>query len=471
MTLLLPTLLTVLAATPDAHAADFSGRIRRIRIRENQNDTSFRTIVSTESGDPSDPGSVEVAVEGLESGETSVVAGTAKKTRVIAHASATFARVRPIETVYMMTAQMRGLADPTLTLDWTVELERCEADCAWTEEVLDDGTVARARLTVTEQADGTEQLTTDLRLVPEGDLDFSLESVLLASDDADGDGVADESVEGDLGEGPLYRTRWISKKWSTTDDAVQLDATLANPDGTVDSLTDFAVLDLGGETGLVEATIQPRRKGGYKVNLWTQATADAPVGSVFAEVSDSDSDDVLAELDLDAPVQTTAILTASLPPSLLDGEKVTATIWLYAGEEELLGEALTFVLADGVLDASFTEGSRVELHKAGVYALDDGSYELSFSVVGADADLVSSGYVDISARSTAGGVDAAVELVWQRWTGVVDTDAAPESFGFDAEVRDGEGVGVDGWVFDIQAQYGTGTRSSAGRSNHKAELL
>lgn len=472
MTLLIPSLLTLLAAVPDAHAADFSGRVRRIRIRENNNDSNFRTIVQTESSDASDPGSVGITITGLETGEQATPTTTAKKTRVLATATASFSRVRPIETKYTMTAQMRGVADPTLVYDWVVELDRCQADCPWFEEILDDGTVAGVKLTVTEEADGTESVAAELRLVPQDHMIWTFShDQRIAVDDADGDGVPDETVDADLGEGPVYRTRWASTRWSTPDAALQIEATLTNPDGTVDSLSDFAVLDLGGETGLVEASIKPRKRGGYKVNLWTQATADAPVGSVFAEVSDADSDEVLAELDLDAPVETTAILSSALPATLLEGEKVAATVTLYAGAETLLSTSLSFVLAEGLLDASFTDDGIVALHKAGLYVADDGTYELAFSVTGTDAELVTGAVIDVSTRTTLDSVDGAVESVWQRWTGVVDTDTTPESFSFDTEVRDGDGVGVDGWAFDIQAQFGTGTRSTAGQANNKAELL
>jgi hypothetical protein len=463
-------LLTLLAAVPEAHAADFSGRIRRIRIRENQNDTSFRTIVQTESGDPDDVGELSVTVESLDSGETSTVTARVKSTRVLTTATLT-GRVRPLEDIYNITATMRSVADPTLTTDWTVDLDRCESDCAWTEEVLDDGTVARARLSVVPQEDGTEDVTIDLRLVPGNTIEWYHEGVAVAGDDADKDGVSDESFDADLGGGPIFRTRWITKPWSTTDGAVQLDATLTNPDGTTDTFTDFVVLDLNGETGLVEATIKERRKGGYKVNLWTQATADAPVGSVYAEVSDTESEEVLAELDLDTPVETTTILVAALPSSLIEGEKVATTISLYAGDEELLSESLTIILAEGTLTTTFAEGGSVALHKAGIYVTEDGDYELAFSVIGADAELVDSAFVDISTRTTVGSVDAAVETLWQRWAGVVKTDEAPETFSFDAEVRDGDGVSVDGWSFDIQALFGTGTRSTTTQANNRAELL
>lgn len=471
MTPLLTGLLAVLSASPDAQAADFSGRVRRIRIRENNNDSNFRAVVQTESGDPADPGSLAVAVEGLESGKTWTLSAKAKKTRVLATATASFARPRPIETVYTMTATMRGLADPTTTSSWSLSLPRCEADCAWTEEVLADGTVARARLTVTEEADGSEALSAELRLLPQGELDLSLEGVLLESDDADGDGLADESADADLGEGPVYRTRWLSEAWSSTDDALQLEAVLTNPDGSTDSLADFAVLDLGGETGLAEAAVKPRRKGGYKVSLWTQATGDAPVGSVFAELSDADTDEHLGELDLDAPVETTAVLTAALDPSLSQGEKVGLTVHLYAGEELLLSEPLTAVLAEGLVDATFSEGGAVALSKVGLYPTDDGGLALSFSVTGADADLVDLSVVDLTSRTAEGSYEATVELLWQRWAGVLDTDASPEALGFEAEVRDPDGVSIDGWVFEVQARYGTGTRSTAGTAKQKAELL
>ena len=478
MTLLLPSLLTLLAVSPDANAADFSGRIRRIRIREASDNSSFRTIVQTESGDPTDPGSLEVTVTGLDTGKEITLSGTAKKTRVLATATGSFSKVRPIETKYTMTAQMRGVQDPTLTYDWSVELERCTADCAWTEEVLKDGTVAGVKLTVTEEADGSESFSAQLRLVPGDQVTWtSTSSLELSTPDEDGDGVPDETAKGDLGAGPVYRTRWATPSRYTFDDSAGQDssvgilAVLTNPDGSTDSFADFAVLDLNGETGLAEATIKARKKGGYKVNLWTQATADVPVGSVFVEVSDSDSDEVLGELDIDAAVETTAILTAALPSTLVEGEKVAAAVVLYSGEEKVVSENLTFVLAEGTLSATFTEGGTVSLYKAGVYLADDGTYELSFSVVGSDAELVDSGFVDVSARTTAGSVDATVETLWQRWTAVLDTDSAPETFGFDAEVRDSEGVSVDGWVFELQAQFGTGTRSTASSAGSKPELL
>ncbi len=466
--LALLTLLAVVTVTPVASAADFSGRVHRIRIREEQGGTSFRTVVNTDSGDPSGTGSMDVTVHGLSTGETSVVTARAKKTRVLATATATFARAQPYEKKYTIIASMRGVADPVQTFSWSQVLDRCAADCPWTEDTLPDGTAVRVKLTATEQPDGSDSLSADLRLVPGDVVTWTYEGVQIAAVDT----TSEEVVAADLGEGPVYRTRWLSKPWSTTDDAVQIDVALLNPDGSTDSVSDFAVLDLGGETGLAEATIKPRARGGYKANFWTQATGDVPVGSVFAELTDADTDEVLGELDIDSPAETTAILSAGLPAALVPGQLVTGTVTLYAGTKVYLAEALSFDLMAGTLDLAFPSDGPVALHRAGVYALADGSWELAFSVVGANAELITHAVVVVN---TAPGswsiVNAAIESLWQRWSGVVQTDAAPQTFGVDAQVRDLEGVPVDGWVFDVQARFGTGTRSTAGNANNRAELL
>jgi hypothetical protein len=63
---------------------------------------------------------------------------------------------------------------------------------------------------------------------------------------------------------------------------------------------------------------------------------------------------------------------------------------------------------------------------AGVYEAADGSFELAFSVVGADAELVTGAAVDVSTRTTLG---------------------------------------------DVEARFGAGTRSTAGTAKQEAELL
>lgn len=478
MAMILHTVLPLLLAGPPAHATEAPGRIRRIRIREQADGANFRAVVQTESGDPTDPGALSVTVSGLETGATATLSGRARSTRVMATGTASWAgKARPIEHLYTMTAQMRGVADPTQTYDWTAEIARCTADCAWAEELLGDGTVAQARVTFEVADDGSDTLVADLRIIPpsgsRGAVAWTLDGVVFEGDDVDGDGVADEAAEASLGTSLVYRTRWTTPNLPDDglDAALQIDATLTNPDGSIDALTDFTVLDLGGETGLLEASSRARRRGGYRIDLYTQSTGDDPVGSVFAEITDADSDEVLGELDLDTASETVSILTARLPSTLVSGERVGATVTLYAGDQPLLAEALTFSVTAGTLSATFGDSADLALHVAGIYALDDGSFELSFSVVGTDAVWVDAAVVELSARMTAGTVDGAVESRWQRWTGVLDTAATPSRLGLDVEVRGDDGVGLDGWEFDIQAQYGTGTRSSAGQARQKAELL
>ncbi len=466
--LALLTLLAVVTVTPVASAADFSGRIRRIRIREETGGTSFRTLVQTESGDPSGTGSMDVSVTGLETGDTSVVKTKSKETQVLATATASFARAHPYEKKYTVIVSMMRLADPTVTVPWTVQLDRCAADCPWIEDTLPDGTAVRVRLTTTEQLDGSDMLSADLRLVPGDVVTWTYGSVQFESADE----LGDEVVAGDLGEGPVYRTDWRSKRWSSADDAVQIDVSLLNPDGSTDAATDFAVPELGDETGLVEATIQPRAAGGYTADFWTQATADAPVGSVFAEVSDADTDEVLGELDLDSPAETTAILSTALPAALVPGQSVTATVTLYAGGKLYLAESLSFDLVPGTLDLSSASDGPVALHRAGVYALADGSFELAFSVVGDAAELITHAVVVVNVAVGSWSIlDAAVETQWQRWSGVVQTSAAPKSFGVDAQVRDLEGFTIDGWNFDVRARLGFGTRQTASQADGRTELL
>ena len=467
--LALLTLLAVVTVTPVASAADLSGRIQRIRIRDKDKDAfEYRTLVQTESGDPSGTGSMDVTVTGLETGDTSVVKTKSKKTQVLATATARFARNKPYEKKYTVIVSMRSLAAPTVTVPWTVQLDRCEADCLWTEDTLPDGTAVRVRLTTTEERGGSDELTADLRVAPAGSPEWTFASVQFETVDE----LADEVVAGDLGEGPVYRTNWRSKRWSTADDAVQIDVALLNPDGSTDAASDFAVLELGDGSGLVEATIQPRALGGYTADFWTQATPDAPVGSVFAEVSDADTDEVLGELDLDSPAETTAILSTALPAALVPGQPVTGTVTLYAGSKLYLAESLSFELVPGTLDLASASTGPVALHQAGVYALADGSFELAFSVVGDAAELITHAVVVINMAVGSWSIlDAAVETQWQRWSGVVQTSATPKSFGVDAQVRDLDGGWIDGWTFDVQAQFGTGTRSTAGSSSTKAELL
>jgi hypothetical protein len=478
MNRLLACLALTLALAPIADAADFTGRIRRIRIREDQNDTSVRTIVATESGQPADFSTLDVAVMDLGSGEVHALSGTPRTTT--AHAIARGAlpkRPRPLEKVYTITASMRPVGDPTATSFVSFDVRDCGNDCV-REQTLENGAVLGVRLRSEVHPDGSEDLTASLRVVrgssaTAGRFDAAewvIDGFTIGGEDVDGDGIPDASADLDLGEGTVYRTRWATPLWPAAT-AVEVQATLTNIDGSSDSFTDFQMLDLMGETGLAEAAIRPRNRGGYKLNLWTQATGDVPVGSVFAEVSDSESDEVLAQLDLDSPVETTTIVVATLPSTLTPGERVSAAPVIFDGTAYYDLPPFTFQATPGLVDATFGGEGAVRLFKAAVYEADDGSYELAFSLVGEDAERVESATVSVNARTTAGSVDAAVETRWQRWTGVFTPDAEAETFGLSTQVRDGEGNTVDGWDFDIQARFGFGTRSTASQADGKSELL
>ena len=102
--------------------ADFTGRIRRIRIRENQNDTSFRTVVVVVGDTNQEVKFVEVKFDNPEqvpAPTPTVMVPTQtrynpeKEVSRFVYKPLTFANgAKPIETKYTMTAQMKA-ADGT----------------------------------------------------------------------------------------------------------------------------------------------------------------------------------------------------------------------------------------------------------------------------------------------------------------------------------------------------------------------
>ena len=97
--------------------ADFTGRIRRIRIRENQNDTSFRTVVVVVGDTNQEVKFVEVKFDNPEQVPaptptvmvpTQTSYNPEKEVSRFVYKPLTFANgAKPIETKYTMTAQMK----------------------------------------------------------------------------------------------------------------------------------------------------------------------------------------------------------------------------------------------------------------------------------------------------------------------------------------------------------------------------
>ena len=112
--------------------ADFTGRIRRIRIRENQTDTSFRTIVVVAGDTNNDVAYVEVKMNASDVNPTPIPAiqyATRVKTNEkgvsrYVYSPVTFEKgIRPIEKIYTVTATMLAKDGTPLAPPQAMEVE------------------------------------------------------------------------------------------------------------------------------------------------------------------------------------------------------------------------------------------------------------------------------------------------------------------------------------------------------------
>ncbi|MEZ4322328.1 MAG: hypothetical protein R3F61_32945 [Myxococcota bacterium] len=420
-----------------------ASEVRRVRIDDTQEEGVLRTIVQTESSDVGDPGSLVVSVTGLDSGEVLTFRGRAKSTesRSTAEITGSFGGAG--------TLVLTWSEDPTLVETVAFDGSGCEDGCDWQDAVLLDGSKVRVRPTLTVDADGTAVLSADIRWVP-GDASTGTWAVTEASgegEDVDGDGEPD-AVAGFVSV-PVYRTRWTTPKWSLADAAVRVDAVLTAPDGSTDALADLAVLQLEG-SGLSEGTVQQRKKRpGYKASFITVSHADAPVASVDATVRDGEGNEVLAEIEALAPVETVTVLSA---PLVLAGDDAFATLTVRdADGNTLIRES--FALGSDIA-GPFATDPRLALSQAAVDVSPDGERILRVALVGELAGTVGSAEVVVSTPDQESVAEASLDYRLQRWTATFDPGVAVDVVEVDARVRGEDGSVIDTWT------YGTSTDST-----------
>lgn len=458
--------LLALALFDHADAAD---RVRRIALTTT---STVQPVVRTEASAPPSAQSVTLTAEGLETGTTATLNLAAKSTRRVIEAQGVLASDVGQPTTVTATIRVRY---HDLTTAIVIDSDVCTAACPFTEAVAEDGTLVRVRPLVGE-ATADFNISLEAQIVPPSmRADFTTgywvgdASVSLAWD-GDGDGELDQTEDLTVTD-DSFRTRWVGKKgFAPTDDAWQLDAAFKTASG-VTTATDFAVVNLDGATGLLEGGVRDRAAGGQKLVLWTWSEADAPVGSVAAGIGDADTQSALAEVESAEAADSTAILAAELA-ALKDGQKAEVTVSAYAGDKLLGTEALVVTVQDGVAtDAVRADGGAPKLvHRVVVDHGAKGS-TLSFSLAGAEAELATQAKVVVAVNGTKQEASAPLEGTFQRWVMPFDGGEGVETYEIDAEVRGEDGIDLDGWVFEAQAGFGTGTRSTASQANNKAELL
>ncbi len=461
------TSLFALSLLPDATAADFTGRVRRIRIRENQTDTSFRAVIATEGDTSPVDTSVSFTAEDEDTG--AVVDG-----------ACTLQALRREDTI-AWSATTKGTPAYVSLTNGTDTYATDLAVGAWSEVDLKDGTVLRLRV---DAGEGGYTLTGELVGTKSGGVSAVHKGATFATSVATDESGSVVLVGGKLfdGSGETWTGRWVSAKVDGEGfgGRALVDARWRDYGDRVLDDEDDSLIFLGAAegTGVVEASIgRINARGVQRLTVYTVGAAGEAPDTLDITVEDADSGTEVATGELAQAVETTRIFT--VPALELDPTTATvAEVHVLAGDEDIVAGTVTLPAVGAVVTADSSSELLINLHKLATYDNGDGTTEVSFSLGGSyGADdvqvyvLFSAGCDPTDASCGAVSYDAVDDGSFERWVLPFKGDPNAATYGVGVDVRGADGEIVDATVFEATAGFGFGTRSTAGQAHGKTELL
>ncbi|MFT5680498.1 MAG: hypothetical protein ACI8RZ_001404 [Myxococcota bacterium] len=276
-----PAVAPGLSITSTASAADFTGRVKRIRIKKKRVGSGFKIVVSTGSDAPESIGSAEITVSSLE-GEVlgEITLDSPNRSRLVA---TTDIPIPEDDGVMEVTLTLTGETDDdvsTVTLKLTgEEPEAVDAESGF-------------KVRIREHSDGA-------RVV-----------VLHENKDWDGSGVLDVTAKAEGYEAeslPIEEVRQrLAADWGPyiIEDDIMLRAVLFDEDGnTLDSVEQRMSPEGATEVvGLSQATLKTGRDDEAKLVSWTRS--DGQAAALEVELVDSATGESVIEGIDDTPVRT-----------------------------------------------------------------------------------------------------------------------------------------------------------------------
>lgn len=475
MRALLVTLTLALAATPAA-ASDFNGRIKKVRVKESSSGSNIYAI--TVVGGSESP---EVKPEAEKDLELALSAADGRLRSLVPDAPTGVRRQVTLAGTWPGTRASSYTVKGSVpvgreVVGFVATLPACARDCAWIDTKASDGTALRLRA-VTHPAGRNPEVTVELEHVGADAKGIARVqqggAYTLTLADARSSLTLAAGAEADT-----FLTHWDAVvkdvAWATL-----ATVTLRRPDGTADKVEQPLFLGARPGTAATAVAVAPQGRDGRRLTVTTWAEAGDDVEAVSAEVGDAAS-----FADVAARVTTTADSTVAL---------LTTQGTSFAGAAKDAGYALAVTLLAGdvvvgtstgevglrpdVVFGAFARDGATGVRKLVAEPSPDGTWGFALSVDGPEADVVDRVEVTLTPLGAAPAPKLAtlggdLDGRWQTWV-LPFRDPASGAVRYDVRV-DVEGVGgvaLDGIDWEVEANLGTGTRTTTGQASNKAELL
>jgi hypothetical protein len=414
--------------TASAHAADFTGKIKRIKIKKRRTGSGFKVVAKT-TGDSTDAaGSVETTLTPLDGGPALEVG--------------TMDAPRAVRANYSMTAELTGAGPYTYTMsaiingeDQTFVFEELVLDGAWVEDSTEDGGVSiRMKLASNKNGEGAEALA--------GALDRDHDGGIL--DNLGGFLSAGTMTGGSLGAASLTRVaeRYVGSLDGGDVDPTGFDyavtTTIRNADGEiVDTVSEQLTLsDAVEDDGLQTVKLRENRRGQTKVATVTNSL-DGDVGALEVQVIDAATGAYILDAYDTEPVSVERWFQVGGlefdPGESPDGYTYLMLADMIDSNGDPFGEQQEFeVSIDGLEAKTAPNGDEFPDNTVAVFGLggeggigtvereDDGTYTFFFSFAGTDAGLVAD--VNLIFEEPYEGpapleteVNLPLALEWKKW--------------------------------------------------------
>ena len=472
-----------------AEAADFRGRIKRVRIRERASGTDYNLtpIVGSDDMDILDfP--VEVALTHLGYADDDDFVH-----EPVIFDAAPSVVTRTLSTTVRWSGDLPGKGfalqvngrGKGLTGRWTFD-DTGAQDSSWHRLPATEGQpTTDVRFTFVRDKAGVS-VGVELREKANRKQGFELVGdaprlTLSLSDLADptrtGKGLLEPSLD-DSAFDVTYRARTEAP----ADGLHQLQATLLDPKGNVqDEVSNVAFVGDFVETGVVGAQVKLRAKGGEKVVVQTFSEGRTDLDTLRAEVWDPITGKTLAELSSTAARRTTTFL--SVDGLAFDGDPTG-----HGYDVQLLGRGVLpkecrpsgrLVFGRAVQDFGPTGEAPLELNKARTTQAKDGTWSVELTVVGECAAQVDRLQLDFEPTKAPAPLEdkAMMQVDGRHATWVLPFDDETDAPTYAVKISGVRSTGghdhleLDEPPISLTAGFGKGTKNSASNAASRPELL
>lgn len=445
------------ALTSTASAADFTGRIKRIKIKKKRVGSGFRVVAVTEGGSTDDAGAVKTTMTPLDGGPELGSVGIESP--------------RAVRGSYEMPVKLsdKGAESYSYTLTTEIDgekhtftLEGMVLDGPWVEDSSEDGGVSIKMRMADNGEGGATALAGALDRDHDGGILDNIGGFLSSGSMTDSNG---DAVALDKATLTQVRERFVGEldgEKDPTGYSYEMTTTLLDASGAiVDTLTEqVSLLDEGEDDGIQTVKLRENKKGvGRAVTVTSSLGGD--VAALEVQLTGEKGEYVLDAYDTE-PVSTERWFQAGGlefdPGEGPEGYTYLALVDMIDSNGDPFGEQQEFeVSVDGLEARTAPNGDTLPGNTVAVFSApltfgtmeleEDGTYTFFFAFAGEGAGLVES--VNIIFEEPYEGpapleteVSLPLALEWNKWVQKGST-ALPESGELTVNVVSEEGAVID----------------------------